>query len=89
MIMLIAVVCMALAVGLDFIEGLYYKHPLNLATWFGNTFEIKLGTVRHYSKSLEESLEMLAISFLLVLFLHHLIRISGPGLTFRFVGLKH
>lgn len=88
LIMFTAAACMALAVGLDFFEGLYYKHPLNVVTWFSNAFEFKLSSVWHFSKSLEEFLEMLAMSSLLALFLHHLIRISGTGLTFRFVDSK-
>jgi len=80
--------CMGIAVGLDFFEGLKFAHPLNLAAWFGTTFEFSAQSVRHFSKSLEEFLEMLAISVLMMLFLHHLIRLSGPGLTFRFFDNK-
>jgi len=76
--------CMALAVGLDFIEGLGVRHPWNLRTWFAGEFDYTLHAVGHYSRSLEEFLEMLAMSLLLMLFLRHLIRISGPGLTFNF-----
>lgn len=89
LIMFAAAAFMALAVGLDFFEGMYYKHPFNVLTWFSNVFEFKLSSVWHFQRSLEEFLEMLAMSSLLALFLHHLIRISGPGLTFRFVDVKH
>jgi len=74
---------MALAVGLDFVEGLEFKHPLNVAAWVGTTFDLTIYTVKHFSKSLEEFLEMLAMSVLLMLVLRHLIRISGPSLTFH------
>ena len=76
--------CMGLAVGLDFIEGLGTRHPWNLRVWFAGKFDIHLHAAGHYFRSFEEFLEMLAISLLLMLFLRHLIRISGPGLTFKF-----
>lgn len=76
--------CMGLAVGLDFIEGLGVRHPWNLGIWFAGKFDIHVQTATHYFMSLEEFLEMLAMSLLLALFLSHLIRISGTGLTFYF-----
>ncbi len=79
-----AAALMGLAVGLDFFEGLEFNHPLNLAAWFGGTFDLSMRWVAHFSKSLEEFLEMLAMSVLMMLFLRHLIRLSGPGLTFNF-----
>ena len=79
-----AAACMALAVGLDFVEGLEFNHPLNVAAWFGGTFDFTIHSVKHFSKSLEEFLEMVAMSVLLMLFLRHLIRLSGPSLTFHF-----
>jgi len=75
---------MALAVGLDFIEGLAFNHPLNVGAWFGSTFNFTIYSVKHFSKSLEEFLEMVAMSVLLMLFLHHLIYLSGPRLTLHF-----
>jgi len=80
---------MALAVGLDFVEGLEFNHPLNVAAWFGGTFDYTMHSVAHFSKSLEEFLEMVAMSVLLMLVLSHLIRLSGPSLTFHFSDGKH
>ena len=83
MLLLLAMSFLALAVGLDFVEGLDSDHPWNVYTWllehvdiepwsqdrFGRTdFE----TVRHFSKSIEETLEMAASSLLWFLFLGHL-----------------
>lgn len=76
--------CMGLAVGLDFVEGLATRHPWNLRVWFAGEFDLHLHAAAHYFQSMEEFLEMLAISLLLMLFLRYLIRISGPGLTIDF-----
>ena len=89
MLLVSAATCMGFAVGLDFIEGLAVRHPWNLRVWFAGKFDIHLHAAAHYSRSLEESLEMLAMSLLLMLFLRHLIRLSQPGLTFSFSGVKH
>ncbi len=88
-LLLLATACMALAVGLDFVEGLEVDHALNMQVWIRDVFELRLSMIRHYAKSLEEFLEMLGISLLLMLFLRHLIRISGSGLTFSFSKAKH
>lgn len=80
--------CMACAVGLDFVEGLDATHPLNAYTWLVHTFDLdpwaatrfgKTGfeAVRHFSKSIEEALEMFAISLLWFVFLRNLARAAG------------
>ena len=79
-----AAACMGFAVGLDFVEGLATRHPWNLRVWFAGKFDIHMHAAGHYFQSSEEFLEMIAMSLLLMLFLRHLIRISGPGLTFDF-----
>lgn len=89
LLLLTSAVLMAIAVGLDFVEGLKFNHPLNVAAWFSTTFDFTIYTVKHFSKSLEEFLEMLAMSVLLVLFLRHLIRLSGPSLTFHCTRTRH
>jgi len=83
-LVVLSALCMALAVGLDFIEGLEPDHALNAHVWMKEAFDLRLSFIRHFSKALEEFLEMLAISLLLMLFLRHLIRISGTSLTFAF-----
>jgi len=82
-LLLAALTCLTLAVGLDFIEGLDEEHSWNLHAqldrglgwdetteeWFGKSgFE----AVVHFSKSVEEFLEMLANTLLWVAFLRHL-----------------
>ncbi len=79
-----AAACMALAVGLDFIEGLEDEHAWNAYVWVHNVFDLRGSFIRHFAKSLEEFLEMLAISLLLMLFLCNLIRFSGRQLVFNF-----
>lgn len=69
---------MALAIGLDFFEGLDPAHPLNLHSWIEESYELRTYTVSHFSKALEEFLEMCSIAMLLALFLRHLLDVSGP-----------
>ena len=76
--------CMALAVGLDFIEGLDDGHAWNVQVWIREAYDLTKYTVRHFAKSLEEFLEMLAISLLLMLFVRHLIALTGQRLTLDF-----
>jgi len=82
-LLLVAISCWAIAVGLDFIEGLDEYHPWNLYTitadhygldrWALDRFhEVAYDTLRHFSKSLEEALEMLAMSLFWFIFLRHL-----------------
>lgn len=75
---------MALAVGLDFIEGLDDEHAWNVQVWIREAYDLTKYTVRHFAKSLEEFLEMLAISLLLMLFVRYLITLSGWRLTLDF-----
>jgi hypothetical protein len=70
---------MALAIGLDFFEGLDSAHPLDLHTWLQESFDLRAYTVSHFSKALEEFLEMCSIAMLLALFLRHLLDEAGPA----------
>jgi hypothetical protein len=76
----IAMFCFVIAVSLDFVEGLDEEHPWNLATLlvdsvdFGDWTQYRFraepfDTVRHFSKSAEEFLEMLANTLLWSVFL--------------------
>ncbi len=91
---LVAVVgCMAAAVGLDFLEGLdadrtWNPYPMlvrrfNLDAYAERLFFTDgLDAMRHFSRSLEETLEMFAMSLLLVLLLGHLaVRVRGVVLS--------
>ena len=81
-LVLAALVCFVVAVGLDFIEGLDADHPWNLYTWITTRTDLSAfttarfrhtpyDTLEHFSRSLEESLEMLANTLLWVTFLRH------------------
>jgi hypothetical protein len=93
-LLLVALACLVVAVGMDFIEGLDEEHPWNFyagldrwlelddraGAWFGKSgFE----AVIHFSKSVEELLEMLANTLLWVAFLRHLVGMCRE-LRFRF-----
>lgn len=79
---------LVLALGMDFIEGLEPEHRWNIYTWIGDNTDMDywaLGrfgenaydTLRHFSKSIEEVLEMLANSILWFLVLRHLSVVAG------------
>ncbi len=79
-----AMLCLAAAVALDFFEGLEREHPANLYGAALNRYpfldawsERRFGsageeTLRHFSKSIEETLEMGAMSILWFVLLGHL-----------------
>ena len=73
----------ALAVIADFFEGIDSQHPLDLYSWISTTWDLNPDAVVHYSKVLEEFMEMLAISLLWVVFLRHLVEIA-PEVQLRF-----
>ncbi|GMQ88633.1 MAG: hypothetical protein BMS9Abin09_0062 [Gammaproteobacteria bacterium] len=85
-LLLLAVGFMAIAVGLDFIEGLDDSHAWNIQVWIREVFDLSKYTVRHFAKSLEEFLEMVAISLLLMLFVRHLIQAVDSRLVVDFHG---
>jgi len=84
-----AMSCLAFAVGLDFIEGLDAAHPWNLYTRIAGNYPSlhdfttvrfshpPYDTLRHFSKSLEEFIEMFGMTILWTVFLTQL----GHGLT--------
>ena len=64
------------AVGLDFIEGMDQEHPLNLHEHIRAAFDLRMYTVRHFSKSIEEFSEMVATTLLWIVFLLHLTHVA-------------
>lgn len=72
---------MALAVGMDFIEGLDEDHPWNLHIHIADRWDFWEDDVRHFAKSIEEFLEMVAISLLLMLFIQRLAQAMSPEWT--------
>jgi len=88
---------MALAVGLDFIEGLETDHPWNVIRMLSGNSEFEswtqtrfgksaYDTLTHFSKSIEETLEMLCISILWCLFIRHLGTAKVSKTRFSFIG---
>lgn len=71
----LALALFALAIGLDFIEGLTSEHPLNLHTRIQDALELRRYTVRHFAKSLEEFFEMFGTTLLWAAFLRHLVQV--------------
>ncbi len=84
----LAVSCFILAVGLDFIEGLNADHRWNLYSHLEDTFDLNefaqrrflttpYRALRHFSKSIEECIEMLGMTILWVVLLGHWMRTTG------------
>jgi hypothetical protein len=93
MIVLLAFGLFGLAIGLDFVEGLDWKHPWSSYAGLVNSSEVEVlsrrlfdrsahYTVHHFSKSLEELLEMLAGTLLWSVFLTQLFQV-GADLRIR------
>ena len=59
--------CLGLAVAIDFVEGMDQQYQL-IQDMFGWSYK----TIRHFSKSVEEFLEMLGMTIFLVTFLRYL-----------------
>lgn len=89
----VAFFLLAVAVGLDFIEGLSDSHPWNLYASLNDRYdidpytvphfrEVGLETIRHFSKSLEEFIEMLAVTLLWVAMIRHAAR-AAAGQTIK------
>lgn len=70
--------CFVLAVGMDFVEGLDNGYQ-----WLIQSLHWDAKTIVHFSKSLEEIVEMVGMSIFLVTFLGHLAR-TAPRLTIDF-----
>jgi hypothetical protein len=81
------IACFVMAVGLDFVEGLEPNHRLNFYSHIANRFDFEAFTrarfevsefeaLRHFSKSIEETLEMFGMTLLWAAFLTHLVRIA-------------
>jgi hypothetical protein len=81
--LVLALSCWVVAVGMDFVEGLDEDHRWNLYTRIAEGYELGAWTearfdksaydaLRHFSKSIEEAIEMLGMSILWFLFLRHL-----------------
>lgn len=74
-----ALLCLVMAVGLDFIEGLAENHRWNIHSRIRENLVLDKYTVSHMSKSLEEFLEMLGFTFFWVAFVSYLNNLPSPG----------
>lgn len=83
LMVLAAVGLMALAVGMDFFEGMDPEHPMNIHTMIRQSPDITAYDVSHFSKSFEEFFEMLANTLLWCVFLGRLPHMA-PDLRFLF-----
>jgi len=80
--------CLAVAVLLDFIEGMAADHPLNIYSWLKQTYLLENYTVDHFAKSLEEFLEMLGISLFLAVFVAQINRLLPVNAVIHFVSAQ-
>jgi hypothetical protein len=79
MLCLAGLACLGFAQVMDFLEGI---DPV--VEYLGQLLSVSNKTLRHFSKSAEEFLEMLGQTLLLVAFLRHLGEIAeGWGIEFR------
>lgn len=77
-LIILAVVWMGIAVGLDFFEGLEREHRWNIYTYLAETYALKDYTVWHFAKVAEEFLEMLSITTFWIIFSKHLFFLISP-----------
>ena len=70
--------CLAIAVAMDFVEGMDdgYRRLIDPFGWSNKT-------IRHFSKSIEEFIEMLGMTLFLVTFLGQIAR-RGQEIILRF-----
>ncbi|NND60494.1 MAG: hypothetical protein HKN49_09530 [Gammaproteobacteria bacterium] len=94
LLVLAGIGCFVAAVGLDFVEGLDEEHPLNLNSMVAELPGVDDYTrdrfnrrgytaVRHFQKSLEETLEMFGMTLLWIAFLRHWMMLA-PNLRLTF-----
>lgn len=87
-LVLAAIGCFVIGVSFDYVEGLDEDHPANLYTILADTYDIEeftqqrfqhtgYDTLRHFSKTTEEALEMLGMTLLWIAFLRHLPNVAG------------
>ena len=67
---------LAMAVILDFIEGLDKDSQFNIYQMIINNYDLRTYTVEHFAKTIEELFEMIGISIFLVTFVRYTGKIS-------------
>ena len=76
LMMVFGLLCLAIAVALDFIEGMDASSSYNLYSWMKDGSAMPDYKIDHFGKVVEEFLEMFAISLFLYLFICHIKRIA-------------
>ncbi len=71
LLLVLAMACFVIAVGVDFIEGLDKYHKWNIHTMIRDRYDLQAYTVRHFSKSMEEFLEMLGVTLFWTAFIQY------------------
>ncbi|MFC2157291.1 hypothetical protein ACFLT9_05585 [Acidobacteriota bacterium] len=79
-LLIIALICVVTAIAIDFFEGLEPDHRLNLHSWLEDVLGLDSEPVLHFSKSIEEFIEMLGMTLFWVVFLRYLGNITQKGL---------
>lgn len=74
--LVVALGCFLTAIALDFIEGMEPDHAFNVYTYIKEHTSLSNDFVDHFSKSLEEFLEMFAMTLMLSTFFLHVSRIT-------------
>jgi len=69
---LLAFSFLAIAVILDFIEGIDNDSPFYIYDYFVNLFNVDLYSVEHFSRDIEELLEMMGITLFLAVFIEYI-----------------
>lgn len=79
--------CFAVAVGIDFMEGLDADHPVNLQAWLARRpllawlsapdYETPLESIVHFGKVIEEAIEITGMTLLWAVLLDHLGRAAS------------
>lgn len=69
---LLAFSFLAIAVILDFIEGIDSDSPFYIYDYFVNLFNVDLYSVEHFSRDIEELLEMMGITLFLAVFIEYI-----------------
>ncbi len=75
-----ALTCLAVAIAMDYVEGLDGGYALLI-----ENFGWSESAVKHFAKSIEETLEMFGMTILLVVFLGHSMRLS-TSVVIQFQG---
>ncbi len=78
--MIFALMCLAIAVVLDFIEGMDASSSYNLYSWIKASSTMPDYKIDHFGKVVEEFLEMFAISLFLYLFVCHIQKLTREQL---------